>query len=151
MWMLCSRSANNKINKLHERALRIVYYDYNSKFEEFLTKDGSFTIHHQIIQTLATEMFKVHNGFHKSLLKISFIIIMKITFIVYDLNPTFKELTLLLIGVESVRYIGPVIWNNSSIETKSIKNFDIFKTEVRKWKPTNCSSRLCKIYVKEKT
>ena len=45
--MFCSRSANNKINKLHERALRIVYDDYNSKFEELLTKDSSFTIHHK--------------------------------------------------------------------------------------------------------
>ena len=45
--MFCSRSANNKINKLHERALRIVYDDYNSKFEELLIKDGSFTIHHK--------------------------------------------------------------------------------------------------------
>ena len=45
--MSCSRSANNKINKFHERALRIVYDDYNSKFEELLTKVGSFTIHHK--------------------------------------------------------------------------------------------------------
>ena len=49
IWMFCSRSANNKISKLHERALRIVYDDYNSKFEELLTKDGSFTKHHQNI------------------------------------------------------------------------------------------------------
>ena len=47
IWMFCSRSANSKINKLHERALRVVYGDYNSKFEELLTKDGSFTIHHK--------------------------------------------------------------------------------------------------------
>ena len=45
--MFCSRSANNKINKLHKRALRIVYDDYNSKFEELLTKDGSFTTRHK--------------------------------------------------------------------------------------------------------
>ena len=44
--MLGTRSANSKINKLHEIALRIVYDDYNSKFEELLTKDSSFTIHH---------------------------------------------------------------------------------------------------------
>ena len=37
--MFCSRSANNKISKLHERALRIVYDDCNSKFEKLLTKD----------------------------------------------------------------------------------------------------------------
>ena len=39
IWMFCSRSANNKISKLHERALRIVYDDCNSKFEKLLTKD----------------------------------------------------------------------------------------------------------------
>ena len=48
--MFCTRSANNKINKLHERALRIVYDDNNSKFEELLGKDSSFTIHHQNIR-----------------------------------------------------------------------------------------------------
>ena len=37
--MFCSRSANNKISKLHERALRIVYDDCNSKLEKLLTKD----------------------------------------------------------------------------------------------------------------
>ena len=61
--MFCSRSSNNKINKLHERALRIVYDDYNSKFEELLTKDGSSTIQHKNIQTLEKEMFKTHRGF----------------------------------------------------------------------------------------
>ena len=35
------RTASNNTNKLHEKALRIVCYDYNSKFEELLTKDGS--------------------------------------------------------------------------------------------------------------
>ena len=42
--MLYSRSGNIKINKLFKGALRRVYDDYNSKFEELLTKDGSFTI-----------------------------------------------------------------------------------------------------------
>ena len=45
--MFYSRTNNNKVNKLHKRALSIVYDDYNSKFEELLTKDGSFTLHHK--------------------------------------------------------------------------------------------------------
>ena len=61
--MFCSRSANSKIKKLHERALRIVCDDYNSKFEKLLTKDGSFTMHHKNIRTLETEMFKIQYGF----------------------------------------------------------------------------------------
>ena len=45
-WIFYSRKTNNRINKLHERALRLVYNDYKSTFEDLLTKDGSFTVHH---------------------------------------------------------------------------------------------------------
>ena len=38
---------------------------------------------------------------------------------------------------EPVQYFGPVIWNNIPIEIRSIKNFDTFKTKIRKWKLTN--------------
>ena len=36
VWMFCSREMNMKINHNHERALRLVYFDYNykSSFEE---------------------------------------------------------------------------------------------------------------------
>ena len=43
IWMFCDRTANQKINKLHERALRIAYDDYCSSFEELLDKDGHDT------------------------------------------------------------------------------------------------------------
>ena len=36
---------NNHKNRIHERALRIVYQDYNSTFGERLAKDCSFKIH----------------------------------------------------------------------------------------------------------
>ena len=71
--MYCSRSANNKINKPRERALRLVYDDYNSTFEKILSNDGSFTINHQNIQKL--EKFTM--DFHKSLFQISFMLIIE--------------------------------------------------------------------------
>ena len=36
--MFHSRSLNNRINHIHERAVRIVYKDYYSSFEELLEK-----------------------------------------------------------------------------------------------------------------
>ena len=62
IWMFHSRTLNNKVNRLHEKALRIVYGDYKSKFDELLEKDSSFSVHRKIIQTLATEIFKFLNG-----------------------------------------------------------------------------------------
>ena len=59
--MLCSRKMNNIINYIHERALRLVYEDYKTSFEESLSKDNSVSIHHRNIQNVAIEMFKVKN------------------------------------------------------------------------------------------
>ena len=53
-WMCHSRTMNNKINRLHERCLRIVHSDKTSSFEKLLEKDGSVTIHTRNLRTLAT-------------------------------------------------------------------------------------------------
>ena len=62
IWMCHSRALNNKINKLHESALRQVYTDKSLTFEQMLEKDGSVTIHQRNLQKLATEKYKVKNG-----------------------------------------------------------------------------------------
>ena len=59
--MFCSRSSNKKINRLHERALRLVYDDYSSSFETLLERDSSCTIHHHNIQSMLTEIYKSLN------------------------------------------------------------------------------------------
>ena len=37
--MFHSRCLNNRIHHIHERALKIIYQDYNSSFKELLRKD----------------------------------------------------------------------------------------------------------------
>ena len=39
VWMFHSRRLNNRIDHIHERALKIIYQDYNSSFKELLRKD----------------------------------------------------------------------------------------------------------------
>ena len=60
-WMFHNRTLNNKINKLHERALRLVYKKYDYTFQELLVMDSSVTIHDRNLKRLSTEMFKVKN------------------------------------------------------------------------------------------
>ena len=47
------------INKIHERALRIVLNDNISDFETMLRNMNDITIHHRNIQTLMIELFKI--------------------------------------------------------------------------------------------
>ena len=61
VWMFHNRTLNNKINKLHERALRIVYSNDELTFKELLEKDNSITIHQRNLQRLAIEMYKINN------------------------------------------------------------------------------------------
>ena len=60
-WMFHSRKSNNEIKLFHERALRIIYNDQISSFQELLYRDNSFTVHHFIVQSSAIERFKVIN------------------------------------------------------------------------------------------
>ena len=73
IWMFCSRKLNKRIDHIHERALRLVYEDYKSSFEELLHKDKSVTIHHRNIKYLALEMFKVSKGISPPFMKEIFV------------------------------------------------------------------------------
>ena len=45
IWMFCNKTANNQINKIHKRSLRLVYQLEDENFEHLLIKDNSWTIH----------------------------------------------------------------------------------------------------------
>ena len=63
-----SRSLNNKINSLYERALRITYGDKTSTFQQLLEKT-TVSIHHRNLQTLSTEMVKISNSLSPEIVK----------------------------------------------------------------------------------
>ena len=58
VWMFHDRHISNKINKIHERSLIIVYKGDISSFEELLLKDNSISTHHRNIHALAIKMYE---------------------------------------------------------------------------------------------
>ena len=58
VWIFHSRHLNSKINRIHERALRIAYKDYESSFDTLLEKDNSVSIHPKNLQILLIEICK---------------------------------------------------------------------------------------------
>ena len=57
VWMFHSQKQNACINRLHKRALRVVYRDFDSSFEELIRRDSSTTLHQRNLQNLMTEIF----------------------------------------------------------------------------------------------
>ena len=147
VWMFYSRGLNNKINSLHERALRIPYGDRSSSFEDLLKKDNSVSIHHRNVQALKTEMFKIKNNIAPDIMKETFAPKMSS----YDLrnNNSFKRKRINFVwhGTESVSYLGPKIWDLVPNEAKESESFNVFKFKIKKWVSEECPCRICKIYL----
>ena len=61
IWMFCSKSGNKEINRTNKHALRVLYEDYDSSFEQLLEEDGSITVDQRNLQNLMTEIYKTIN------------------------------------------------------------------------------------------
>ena len=59
VWMFCSRKSYNLINKVQERALRLITNDYQSSFNFLLNKFNEFSVHQRNLQTLMIELYKI--------------------------------------------------------------------------------------------
>ena len=104
-------------------------------------------MHHKNIQTLATKMLKVKHGLCPEITGK----IQKGTYCRYNLR-YMKDFRTPLVervyrGRESIAYIGPKIGDIVPDETKKKTSLKRFGESIRKWAPTKCPGRLCKVYV----
>ena len=114
--MFHSRRTNNKINRFHERVLRILYDDDVSTFDQLLAMDKFLCIPHQNIQRLLTEIYKaLHdisgNSLKELLVKTESTISLrsKSELVIPSVNSILK-------GKNSIRYFDSVISNSLPIE-----------------------------------
>ena len=146
VWMFHSRALNNRINRIHERALRIVYNDIFTPFEQLLQKNNSFTIHERNIQLLAIELFKVIKGISHEIVKE--VLPLKESNNYCSRFPfRTRNARTVRYGTETISFIGPKIWSLIPDEIKASSNLVEFKNKIKKWKPNKCPCRLCKTYV----
>ena len=145
--MFCSRSVNNLINRIHERALRLTLNDHVSTFQDILELTREKTIHQNNLESLAIEIYKFLNGLSPPIMNDALMIRDNI----YNLRnfqclySTSKKAV--KYETETVTYRGPQIRNLVPEETKNASSFDIFKKEIRKWKGKKCPCRICKSYI----
>ena len=147
IWMFHNRTMNNHINRLHERALRLVYKDSLSSFQELLDKDKTVTIHHRNLQKLATEMYKVKNGLSPVIMNDIFHEIPNNYNLRNNRIWSTHNIHTVNCGTETLAYRGPKIWEILPETIKTSKSLKEFKTKVKYWKPNGCTCRLCKTYI----
>ena len=110
VWMFCFRQSNNLINKVHERALKLIHQD-NCNCQTLLEKQHDFLIHQRNLQVLMTEIYKIVNGIAPPIMNSLF------TFRLNQHNlRNFQELltekrNTVNYGLETVTYRAPVFWS----------------------------------------
>ena len=141
IWMFHSRGLNNKINRIHERALRITYNDKSSSYGELLTKDRSATIHHRNIKALAIEIYKVMQGIFSPLLNEVFVPCRSN----YELSGNNllerRRDESVRYGTESISSLAPKIWETLPNEIKDSDTLQIFKAKIKKGVPVESPCR----------
>ena len=148
-WMFHSREINNKINRVQKRALRILFNDEHSTFEELLKRDEAFTVHERNIQRLLTEMFKAKNKLEPHLLQG-----------IFEANsyqgPTLRNsskyfsrphVNTVKYGERSLQNLGVRLWDQLPKDIQEIDRLPKFQSFIKKWRPQKCPCNLCKTYI----
>ena len=142
--MFHNRTINNKINRLHERALRIVYkYEPNDNlsFQELLDKDGAVKIHDRNLQRLAVEMYKVKNNISPLPIQELFNKQAQVYNLRNNRNWQVPDAKTVAYGIEPIRYREPKTWELLPSNIKYAKSLDVFKAKIKDWKPRGCTCR----------
>ena len=139
VWMFHNSTINNKINRLHERALRLVYKDEKLSFQELLDKDGAVNIHERNLQRLAVEMYKVKHKLSPLPMQELF----KDQHNIYDLRNNrcwqVPDVKTVAYGRETIRYRGPKTWELLPSNIKNAKTLVELKAKIKQWKPQGCT------------
>ena len=146
--MFHSRKLNNKIKRFRERWFGLIYSDRGSSYEELLDKDNSVPIHQKNLQKLAIEMFKTYTGIAPQIMNEVF---PRNYTLNYNLrrHPEFasRAINTVHYGAESLRFLGPTIWEMLPVDLKISDSLDSFKSGIKNWRSQECPCRLCKRYI----
>eukprot|EP00112_Aurelia_sp_Birch-Aquarium-sp1_P009288 Seg205.19 transcript_id=Seg205.19/GoldUCD/mRNA.D3Y31 product="hypothetical protein" protein_id=Seg205.19/GoldUCD/D3Y31 len=130
--------------KIHKRALRILYNDYEASFEELLQRNNEQTVHVKNLHKLMTEVYKSLNCQNPTFMWDLFIR----KEVTYDLRA--KDLLQLpkartvLNGLNSIAFRDSILWNALPDEIKSSQSIALFKIHVKQWNGDSCNCNICK-------
>ena len=144
-WMFHNRSLNHKINRLHERCLRVIYNDGHSSYDELLNLDNSVWIQkftdisnrnvqgiHCSVTDILNEVFPKPPSNYNLRNQQEFVV---------------RPIKTVHYGLNSLAYLEPRIWELLLNDLKRSKSLEGFKSKIKGWIPENCPYRIWIPYI----
>jgi hypothetical protein len=144
-WHFTNDSNTRKMEKIQERALRFIYEDYSSNYEQLLIKSGLVSLKIRRIRYIALETYKILNRLNPSYLH---------DLVKYKNNHyNFRYTNTVEIpqprtenyGKKSFRYAAAKLWNSLPENFRTATSFNQFRTLVNNWHEDKCICASCSI------
>ena len=142
VWLMCSKVHLKKAEKIQCRALRFVYYDFKSPYEDLLSQGNHRSVSVILLHAIAIEVYKCLNELSPKYMTSMF----ENQFQHYEVrsryNLKLKKFNTLKYGYNSFTYLGAKVWNNLPNCVKEAATITSFKTKLMNWKDASCLDRM---------
>ena len=127
VWMFHGKVANERIKRVHERALRVVYNDFSSNYQLLLSKGNHVTIHQKNLKTLSVKVFKSTHGYSPNFINAMF----HVKHVNYSQRIqnllTLPKTSTITYGLHSFTYRACSTWNTIQDVIKNSSSVSFFK------------------------
>ena len=144
VWYFSSSKSLQKIERIQERALRFLYNDHKSSYDDLLFRSKKCTMQLARQRTLCIEIFKTIKNLNPPFMN-------NIFSLRTSKNPSRNPNNLnhfrpnqVTFGSKSLKAMGPQIWNCLPNEIKSADNLNSFKRMIKQWDGPSCKCNVCK-------
>ena len=140
--MFCHKKDYLKIEKIHYKALKVIYNSSES-YEELLTCSNEVSIHQKHLRALSTEIYKSLADINPDFMKPYF----KIKEMPYNLRNGYAlklpSTNSTYYGINSVLFRACLLWNQLPLSIKQSQSLLKFKSKMETLRNIVCNCTIC--------
>ena len=144
IWCFCNKSDLKKIEKIQERALRFVFSDFDSSYENLLILSKLPSVKCLIDRKIATEVFKAVNNLTPSYISDLFKIKVNTANLRRRKKLEIPSINTTTFGLHSISHYGAKLWNELPETFRICESLSEFKRMIKNWSGSSCKCTLCR-------
>ena len=148
VWHFCGKNNNSKLEKIQERALRIVCDDRLSEYSDLIVKVDTSTMLQSRLKCILLEVFKSMKKSNPAYIQRMFSLKENNYFLRDPSLLTQPRRNTTNYGLRTFSYLGSKLWNDLPAELKVLSDTDImeFNSRLKQWHAHSVNS-VCSFYV----